>query len=520
MLTWITLKENLIPVLNICRSVGQSTVIERAFQQLRSAESKSPNGSIGNHGKYDVLVTSQKLQDEHRYTSLPIDHGVVPRNSNARLPDHCFSSKAKASASAALPMSEIVGYNAAPKWYSPGASHISQRHADVYMTREFQSRAKLGDMRRSWLSTLANSPRVLLRRKTWPADEWVFSLGESFGSVVFTWPAQTHLLGDVVVFTLKTDLDIVALVTALEPVVFADVDEWEGKTFTWLPKWLQQQRYGQSVSGICALAQAQDPVPLMHLAAHEAFYKMPMVALQALAKEMNPPCALPPGLDIAQVVIRMVRHVLGDLPEEQLTDILQKRVPPTSVIAFLDLEPEVEELLLSDDRKDLAEAQGAEEKLKKVDDIFKAVVVARRRDHFAKQEAAAKAAARGRGRGGKGRGRGRDAVADCEPAWLRLRWPVKAVPEDAHLMESFTEKEAQELLPPLATIHRDHFNGRWRVSLGAGLGDFSRSWKKYGFLGSYKLVCAWSWRTFLQHAGRSLKDCPFYGKELDLENIV
>jgi hypothetical protein len=215
--------------------------------------------------------------------------------------------------------------------------------------------------------------------------------------------------------------------------------------------------------------------------------------------------------------------VLGDgLGEEALTDILQKRVPPASVAEFFDMEPEVADLLLTDDKKVLAETQASEEKTKIVGDIFQREVIARRRQHFAKAEAAAKSAAkaapRGRGRGGRGRG---PAPRFAEsPAWLRLRWPVKVLPADADLMASLSAQEAQDLLPPVATIHRDHFNGRWRVSLGAALGDFSRSWKKHGFMGSFKLVAAWSWRAFLLNAGRDLKDCPFYGKELDLENIV
>ena len=262
------------------RTVGQSAVVERAFQQLRGAEKRSVNGSIGNHGKYDVLVTSQRLQDEHRYTSLPVDRGVVPRGESCRLPDQCFSAKKSSSSNAEFfPMQEIVGYNSNPKWYSPGAAHVSQRHADLYLVREFAARDQLCDMKNSWLNTLVNAPRLLLRKKSWPGDRWVFVLGESYGSVVFTWPAETRRLNDtVVVLCMDTSLCAHDLAQALEPLVIADITEWEGKTFTWLPGWVQQKRYGNSVGGMCALPQTEGPFGLIVLAAKDAFYKMPMPA--------------------------------------------------------------------------------------------------------------------------------------------------------------------------------------------------------------------------------------------------
>ena len=494
------------------RMIGQSSVIERAFQQMRAAESKSPNSSIGNHGKYDVLVSSERLQGEHRYERLTPNTTFVPRGvRSTRLPEDCFVRRKNADTK--VPFHDVAGYSQTPKWYSPGAASLGQRHADLLLVREYDSQNKLGAMRVSWMCTLANAPRLMLRKKEWSPDRWVFSLGDAFGSVVLTWPATKMSLGAADVFVMHLGLPAADLAQALEPMVIADVSLWEARTFEWMPEWLQVQRFGGCAGAICAFSSSRNAESLVRVAARHAFYNMPMPALQALARHMDPPCPIPPGHDIVQVVTKMVKHVLDGISEEDVTDILQQRVPAVCDSDFIDIAPEVEQLLLDDDRKSLAEAQERQEQVEKATQTFRQVVSARRREHHASaQAAAAKAPKR------KGRGKGR--AAAVEPDWIRLRWPVKAIPQDAEDMDEFTEAEAQRLMPPYAHVHRDHFNGRWRVNAGRGLGSFSRSWVKHGFLGSYKIVAAWAWRMFLERDGRPLSDCPFHKEELDLEAIV
>ena len=166
------------------RMVGQSSVIERSFQQMRGAEKNSPNSSIGNHAKYDVLASSSRLRDEHRYTLLDPSMCDVPRGVGAtRLPDKMFKLGAR---DTSLSLDGLVSHQQTPTWYSPGAAQQGQRHADLYLVRECEAQNKLGDMRMSWLCTLAVAPRLILRRKTWPEHTWRFSLGDAFGSVVLT----------------------------------------------------------------------------------------------------------------------------------------------------------------------------------------------------------------------------------------------------------------------------------------------------------------------------------------------
>lgn len=175
------------------------------------------------------------------------------------------------------------------------------------------------------------------------------------------------------------------------------------------------------------------------------------------------------------LLVKMIQHVLPELDEEGVCEILRKRLrQPTMADLLVENTEEVQDLIEHADLKEAKAvvkeaAQEAAEKQPFADEY---------RAYARKVVAAKRARAKAKGKA-KGRGRGNGQT------------PRRAI-RMGEVDEGITQERVQSLLPHGHRVWRDAFCCRWQWTLhGAYMG--SRSWRKYGYAAAAQSIVNSAW---------------------------
>jgi hypothetical protein len=211
---------------------------------------------------------------------------------------------------------------------------------------------------------------------------------------------------------------------------------------------------------------------LIHVAAEACFGSLPKLWLTQLAKHIG--LDVGPGLDLSDVLHLLLNSILK-VSDERMMEILQKRVHTKAHLDEYLADPEVEDLIEQNDRKDLNEFRDKVEKMEvEKDSVYRTIKKLKAKiaeKHEAKVAGAAKPGAKKK--------------AAVRP----LRKPTN-IPAG----NDVTYAEALTMLPPLWKLLHDDFNARWKVLHVTDLHPSrSRSWGLYGYKESFLHVCRYAW---------------------------
>eukprot|EP00971_Amphidinium_carterae_P325730 6456145-Amphidinium_carterae.1 len=266
--------------------------------------------------------------------------------------------------------------------------------------------------------------------------------------------------------------DLQVGVENLEMKMVTDLDEWEALPYEWRgPLWCEQKRAESSSkepsSGTKTLAVAvatSDPIPLLAMAVHRCFWKLPMSFLKRLCAHLG---VSHPGGTLYEVLETLIKHTKGsDMAEQELLNIMHLRVPPTEAEDAIDIQV-WQECVPDEDVEDYTTADKEESAEKDGTKSFVSSV-----------------------------GKLRASVKMKEASKPVKKRKVKDFSEYGAL----TEAEARLYAPDGVGVGKDRRNGRWWCRDTPF--SISRSFVKYGEKGSLALclVAAWKW------VGRP---CPF-----------
>ena len=229
--------------------------------------------------------------------------------------------------------------------------------------------------------------------------------------------------------------------------------------------------------------------PLLEVAAACAFWDLPESFITKVMADV--------GLDTSGTLLskmqRLIRNTLGgSISEEELCSILMQRLAV--------LEKPADDWMAQDDLRaelDDADAQEVESFQSRKEEQQQKHATYRREFHALHQRLHPPRpvpGGRGRGRGGEG---GPSNTA---------RLAVGTLPD-----EGLTQSMASPLVPAAAAIHKDTFNGRWRLTCRAPYSDvlsgISRSWGCHGDKVALIMVLRFAWDQWCDLTGNS---CPIH----------
>lgn len=232
--------------------------------------------------------------------------------------------------------------------------------------------------------------------------------------------------------------------------------------------------------------------PLLRIAARGGFPQLQLSGLQTLAKQVG--CPIEKGTKLSVAVQRLATHVLGEVTDEELLDILSCRIDRQSDLLELMKTTEVSDLLTQDDLKAMQQMESEQHSKGIVQEELRGEVHALRRKI---QESRAAGSSSSRARPGAA------AKAKALAAWPARKYPAKV----ALSQDSWSEAYVQSLLPPGARVLRDFNNQRWLLSC-YGIRR-SRSWGLYGHSLSALLVVKIAWLRWEEDG--FLPKCPIQG---------
>lgn len=238
--------------------------------------------------------------------------------------------------------------------------------------------------------------------------------------------------------------------------------------------------------------------PLLALSARCAFWDLPSTSLDLLAKELGVVCEA--SASLFAKVSALVLHILDDVGENDLTDIMRHRLLQHDVSYDELLETaevqhsldEKDEKAFIEEKKGAVTRQGIDQKYR--EEYVKKVRAVRQAE--GQHAAAGKGNAGGRGRGGKGGRRGKGGVIPSNhPRFLR---------------GIYTQQELQLRAPPNSHVWRDNTRGKWWVHYPP-FPRFSYPWLPGGEEISAQRILQHAWRLHLAEAGLTEADCPVQG---------
>lgn len=167
----------------------------------------------------------------------------------------------------------------------------------------------------AWLTSTLH-PGILVRNAK-QNGEWVFCLGSFGTSAALGWPITQQVLPHGVECSFRR----VSSLSDLSWLVCSDPADWQAQEIRWLsPLHTMAARGAAGLAEIVCITVGQE-MPLMHLAAHAAFWNFSSVQLQRIAEHFR----IPVGKTLLARITGLVEAILSPTPDQML-DILEKRL--------------------------------------------------------------------------------------------------------------------------------------------------------------------------------------------------
>jgi hypothetical protein len=438
---------------------GQTKLVEDANQKLRDRERDNASQKLSDVSIWKRPTDDAVLSKVHGFVEVDPATCPEPERAKCHLPASMFQPSAKKSS---MDAKDLPGFGP-PSWVAPCPATLAHIAAEVECLSYGHRHGCMQNLGVSWQTCFAR-PGTVMRKKG--RQETYVCLGDC-ATMMILWPAVSVKMKATNVWELANP-GLHSLV--LEPLL--EFDDWvalpvEVHSPVWM--WLHngKRHLVQHPSG--CLVQKGGPIPLLHWAAKQAFWDVPLPSLKRLAKEMLLGVNLED--DLVSCLHVMIKHILKCSDLEAM-EYLEAR------FGFVDIEEQDrEELLMSAEAEDAMDQQQLQEAQAHTADMLK------------KKERAAvtnKALAKIRSSLPKARGKKRKAIATwCADGGLALDQVKEALPENFRIV-------------------KDDFNGRYLCTYKSKT-CCSRSWGSRTGKQCLLELLKWAW-TLSENLG--FDKCP------------
>lgn len=377
-----------------------------------------------------------------------------------------------------------MGFDATPKWNSPGAAAVPTACADMWLMDFCQTTNRWDEIGKHALCALLRTECLLVRSKSQPG-KWLFSLGDIGGVCGAGWPAVERCDEDgMVCYAPKSDSrDLM-----ITPVVVLSPDDWEAMAFRWvspLEQAILLQEHGAGVQSAILAVPLADPEPLHVVVAANGWWKLPATTLKAIQRDLGSASDTEAGL--FETLKKLTHDTLHE--ERRVCEALQCRL--------VDEEFNVEECLNIDGAEELFEAKEDRDEI----------------DRMKRSAAASREESR--------------SLATEILAYKRkvFNLPAKADPNPRHKASplykvcalakvpagGITQPQLKQLLPPGAHCWAGRLgSGCWSVHLPP-YPRFSKAWTVAGHRGAALECLRHVWSLWLRDNHLELSACPVRG---------
>jgi hypothetical protein len=302
-------------VLEVWSSIGQTKVVEDAFQRERRAESNSTeNMQLTKNETWMVPVGRHVLSKVHNFKEIKAKHEVA-KQGVGHLPQGVFKPSQK---KVSLDMSDISCDRAKATWPTWAADNLPQQVADTSILLWAYLGNKWASAHLSWHSQLMKDGMVMRRRDR---EEWGLSLGSLGGHAFAVWGLEVIQQGELKCYS---PTFVQGPGTCGEQ-IFVDIatnaKDWVVLPCEWLSPlqaFIKSKVVGPPRLTLWAIG---DEVGLLQYAARNCFWKHGQVFLNLLASDIG----LQKGVSLWETLERLIRHAL-DPGDEELFQIMSMRL--------------------------------------------------------------------------------------------------------------------------------------------------------------------------------------------------
>ena len=390
-----------------------------------------------------------------------------------------------------IPARTMVSTCPTTSWWSPGPGRITCPCADLALLRYAHAYDKWSQLQHCWLGMLARFQHSMMLRRVKPTPGmWAFALGPCSDSAVIVWPAHEIFLPDIgsayYAPRLSEEPELWAVTAAAD---------FEACTFQW-----RSPAYAASELPSCAKktkllpVRSSEVMPLLQLAARNAFWSLSLASLQILGKYLG----CDNGPDLLSMLLHLLEHILPEESEEARVALAGRRMVEfkkknrSTENDMLEID-EAHEWLDKNDVTSLRRDGDARKSLHVEAKEFGHRFREKKKEMRSKVVAPppAKKAKKGAGKAGK--------AAAAPPAKL-------TVPKT----EKIPQAIAKTLSPPGSFVWVSRSPGAWNGKLPP-FGAHTRGWTKHTERSALVLVLRAIWEDYSDLHGLALEECPVVG---------
>ena len=213
-----------------------SKIVEDSFKSLSEMVKGQRNLKVSAKKAFSHLLGNDVLQGLHRWPTVSPDV-LESYGRCAQVPESWFKPDLK---HPSVPeMRDVVGFASTVKWYSPGASSLSQQATDLELMKHCERTEQLRSCRDAWFCVFLRAQHQFVCRRE-GATQWYFPLLEVPDSAAFVWPCTPRAVGDPTACTCF-ELDEGSLDIADHIFPFTDLRQLEAPAFrTPFPPYLKR----------------------------------------------------------------------------------------------------------------------------------------------------------------------------------------------------------------------------------------------------------------------------------------
>lgn len=457
-------------------NIAQTKVVEDMFGVLRDLETRNQKSkSIGPAKQWLSLVQAKVLEEVHNYQAEQVQTGDIAQR--GALPQSLFQPDRLAKEQLSLPsMTDIMGKRT---WTSFDATSSLAQASELALLLEAHRHDQWGTLASTAFLCQLLQPGLCVQK----SKRWYISMGPVEGLAALLWPLScppsTATSGQGLLRLQTEAVQIEDMAWA----VVASLEDWVTLPCEWsspVRVFIDKVRGGDGPE-VCLRAVGPQ-VPLLQMAAQQAFWKLPLTFLRQLAKHLGVQL---PDQTLPGVLLALMKKCWPGADELALLSALAKRLPKAN--PHMDMLQQVaQEDLLSDDEGKAVEDIVEEAKKQEEQQAALRGVLVERRAALKSSSAQAKAKSAG----------SKPAVRAAKKA--RLVTPHMPSGQDPAL------EEMLPLMPPGGRLYKDHLNNRWR-----------------GYYDGFSVSRSWVWRPskesvvevvgllWAQHTMATGEACPY-----------
>ena len=336
-----------------------------------------------------------------------------------------------------------------------------------------------------WHNALLGVPDIMLRKKTDPVDSYTLPLGSFGDTAAVVWPLDHVVKHNL---SLWSPSKKVSKTNDLSWVALLDLDEWQGRAFTWRAPVYQMVKYKTFLTEAALEPDTDGAEDLDKAVARKAFGALPQPVVKQFGLEKG--CDAAEMTSLFQTLFVVVKFILKCTDAEVLDIIRVRCAEPTdlSTEAFMSLDAGLD-IIKKTDEKEIKEEQAKMGNKKSEARAFKKEYKEKRaslREPEPKTKAKIQKLAKER------RGLG------CPRA------PGDKLPESLFLPHA----EAKKFCPPTVSIWRMRVVGGWACHIRP-YPRASFTFKRWTERGALIKCYQFMWELFLADQGLEITACPF-----------